>query len=167
MRRILRVWTTMNRDEGAYQLSPIWTQVIFTPKPGGEGASTEWLGAFIAIISTFRCWSLFKASDTFDDFQVLTKMVDSHRNCQHHQDFKTLAMFWERLKRYFDIYSNKQKKNKPVLIKYILSGLHGSRTTQERRNKQLMWYLPILMSQCFYMFVDFRNNFFFSHTNLY
>ena len=32
---------TMNRDEGAYQLSPIWTQVISTPKPGGEGASTE------------------------------------------------------------------------------------------------------------------------------
>ena len=33
---------TMNRDEGAYQLSPIWTQVISTLKPGGgEGASTE------------------------------------------------------------------------------------------------------------------------------
>ena len=32
---------TMNRDEGAYQLSPIWTQVISTPKPGGEGASIE------------------------------------------------------------------------------------------------------------------------------
>ena len=32
---------TMNRDEGAYQLSPIWTQVISTPKPGGERASTE------------------------------------------------------------------------------------------------------------------------------
>ena len=32
---------TMNRDEGAYQPSPIWTQVISTPKPGGEGASTE------------------------------------------------------------------------------------------------------------------------------
>ena len=32
---------TMNRDEGAYQLSPIWTQVISTPKPGGKGASTE------------------------------------------------------------------------------------------------------------------------------
>ena len=28
---------TMNRDEGAYQLSPIWTQVISTPKPGGRG----------------------------------------------------------------------------------------------------------------------------------
>ena len=28
---------TMNRDEGAYQLSPIWTQVICTPKPGGRG----------------------------------------------------------------------------------------------------------------------------------
>ena len=38
---------TMDRDEGACQLSPIWTQVISTPKPGkgggggGEGASTE------------------------------------------------------------------------------------------------------------------------------
>ena len=34
----------MNTDEGAYQLSPIWTQVISTPKPGGGGggrASTE------------------------------------------------------------------------------------------------------------------------------
>ena len=31
---------TMNRDEGAYQLSLIWTQVITTRKPGGE-ASTE------------------------------------------------------------------------------------------------------------------------------
>ena len=28
---------TMNRDEGAYQLSPIWTQVISTPQPGGGG----------------------------------------------------------------------------------------------------------------------------------
>ena len=32
---------TMNRDEGAYQLSPIWTQVHSTPKPGGERASNE------------------------------------------------------------------------------------------------------------------------------
>ena len=32
---------TMNRDEGAYHLSPIWTQVFSIPKPGGEGASTE------------------------------------------------------------------------------------------------------------------------------
>ena len=28
---------TMSRDKGAYQLSPIWTQVISTPKPGGRG----------------------------------------------------------------------------------------------------------------------------------
>ena len=27
---------SMNRDEGAYQLSAIWTQVISTPKPGGR-----------------------------------------------------------------------------------------------------------------------------------
>ena len=38
--------------------------------------------AFIAIINTFR--SLFKASDTFNVFQVLIKMADSHRNCQHY-----------------------------------------------------------------------------------
>ena len=69
------------RDEGAYQLSPIWTQVISTPKPGGEGASTEWLCTFIAIINTFR--NLFKDSDTFNVFQVLIKLADSHRNCQH------------------------------------------------------------------------------------
>ena len=28
---------TMNRDEGAYQLSPVWTQVFSTPKPAGGG----------------------------------------------------------------------------------------------------------------------------------
>ena len=28
---------SMNREEGAYQRSAIWTQVISTPKPGGEG----------------------------------------------------------------------------------------------------------------------------------
>ena len=28
---------TVNRDEGAYQLSPTWTQVISTPKLGGGG----------------------------------------------------------------------------------------------------------------------------------
>ena len=27
----------MNRDEGADQLSPIWTQVISTPNQGGGG----------------------------------------------------------------------------------------------------------------------------------
>ena len=36
---------TMNRDEGAYQLPPIWTQVFSTPKTGEGGgggrASTE------------------------------------------------------------------------------------------------------------------------------
>ena len=71
----------MNRDEGAYQLSPSWTQVISNPKPGA-GASTELLGALKSVIITFR--SLFKATDTFDDLQVLTKMADSLRNCHHH-----------------------------------------------------------------------------------
>ena len=65
---------TMNRDEGAYPLSPIWTQVISTPKPEG-GVRLQSDCAFIAIINTFR--SLFKASDTFDDFQVLIKLADS------------------------------------------------------------------------------------------
>ena len=66
----------MNRDEGAYPLSPIRTQVISTPKPeGGGGVRLQSDCAFIAIINTFR--SLFKASDTFDDFQVLIKMADS------------------------------------------------------------------------------------------
>ena len=33
---------TMNRDEGAFQLSPIWTQVISTPQPGwGRGFSLQ------------------------------------------------------------------------------------------------------------------------------
>ena len=34
--------------------------------------------------SDFAFRSLFKAFDTFDDFQVLIKMADSHQNCQHH-----------------------------------------------------------------------------------
>ena len=89
----------MNRDEGAYQLSPIWTQVISTPPTrGGGGASTEWLCAFIAIINTFR--SLFKASDTFDDFQVLIKIADSHWNLSAYASLRIfLAMFWEHLNR--------------------------------------------------------------------
>ena len=32
---------TMNRDERAYQLSPIWTQVISTPKPGVGGGRLQ------------------------------------------------------------------------------------------------------------------------------
>ena len=57
------------------------------PKTMGEGASVEWLCAFIAIINTFR--SLLKASDTFIVFQVLIKMADIHWNCRRHQDVKT------------------------------------------------------------------------------
>ena len=30
------------------------------------------------------------ASDTFDDFQVLTEMADSHRNCPHLLGFSWL-----------------------------------------------------------------------------
>ena len=63
---------TMNRDEGAYQLPPIWTQV--PPTQGGGGG----------LQSDFAFRSLFKASDTFDDFQVLIKVADSHQNFQHH-----------------------------------------------------------------------------------
>ena len=33
---------TMNRDEGAYQLSPTWTQVISTPNQGGRVGLTEY-----------------------------------------------------------------------------------------------------------------------------
>ena len=51
------------------------------PRTRGGGVHRV-TGAFIAIINTFR--SLSKACDTFDDFQVLTKMADSHQNCQHH-----------------------------------------------------------------------------------
>ena len=61
-------------------------QVIFSSTPGegrggGGGGSRLQSDSFIAIVKTSR--SLFKASDTFDDFQVLIKMADSHRNCQH------------------------------------------------------------------------------------
>ena len=57
-------------------------QVIFSSTPGeGRGGSRLQSDSFIAIVKTSR--SLFKASDTFDDFQVLIKMADSHRNCQH------------------------------------------------------------------------------------
>ena len=79
---------TMNRDEGAYQLSPTWTQVISTPKLGrgagrrGRLQSGFARRAFIAIINTFR--SLFKACDTFNVFQVFIKMADSHRNWRYH-----------------------------------------------------------------------------------
>ena len=66
----------MNRDEGTYQLSLIWTQVISNPNRGVGGG---W-----CLQSDFAFRSLFKASDTFDDFQVLIKMADSHQNCQHH-----------------------------------------------------------------------------------
>ena len=68
----------MNRDEGAYQLSPIWTQVISIPKPGGRGR----LQSDFAHLSPM-------ASDTFHVFQVLIKIADSYRNCQHQLDVKT------------------------------------------------------------------------------
>ena len=42
---------TMNRDEGAYQLSPIWTQVISTPKPGGGGVGRGRLQSDFARLS--------------------------------------------------------------------------------------------------------------------
>ena len=47
-----------------------------TPQSGGGGG---W-----RLQSDFAFRSLFKAFDTFDDFQVLIKMADSHQNCQHH-----------------------------------------------------------------------------------
>ena len=78
--RTLLLWTGTREPISFLPYGHKWS-----PPPnqgGGEGASTEWLCAFIAIINTFR--SLFKASGTFDDFQVLIKMADSHRNYQHH-----------------------------------------------------------------------------------
>ena len=39
---------TMNRDERAYQLPPIWTQVISTPTPGGGGGGRGRLQSNIA-----------------------------------------------------------------------------------------------------------------------
>ena len=59
-------------SEGAYQLSLIWT-------PPNRGWGGGW-----RLQSDFAFRSLFKAFDTFDDFQVLIKMADSHQNCQHH-----------------------------------------------------------------------------------
>ena len=41
---------TMNRDEGAYQLPPIWTQVFSTPKTG-EGGGGGRLQSNIARLS--------------------------------------------------------------------------------------------------------------------
>ena len=76
---------TMNRDKGAYQLSPIWTQDYSDLHPqtrGGGGGIYRVTLRIYGNINTFR--SLFKASDTFNVFQVLLKMADSHRNCQHH-----------------------------------------------------------------------------------
>ena len=60
-----------------------WIGYKWSPPPNqGRGRLQSDLGAFMAIINTFG--SLFKASDTFDDFQVLTKMADSHRNFQQY-----------------------------------------------------------------------------------
>ena len=50
-----------------------------TPNPNRGWGGWEW-----RLRSDFALRSLFKASDTFDDFQVLIKMADSHQNCQHH-----------------------------------------------------------------------------------
>ena len=73
----------MNRDEGGSltAFSHMDTSDLH-PQTRGKEASTESLWASIVIINTFR--SLFKVSDTFNVFQVLIKMADSHRNCQHH-----------------------------------------------------------------------------------
>ena len=53
-------------------------QTLLIPIRGGGG------GGGWRLQSDFALRSLFKASDTFDDFQVLIKMADSHQNCQHH-----------------------------------------------------------------------------------
>ena len=43
---------TMNRDEGACQLSPIWTQVISIPQPGGWGGGGG--GVYRATLRVYR-----------------------------------------------------------------------------------------------------------------
>ena len=43
-----------------------------------------WSQGFFSHSLSGRKIGLFKASDTFDVFQVLIKMADSHRDCQHH-----------------------------------------------------------------------------------
>ena len=54
---------TMNRDEGAYQLTPIWNQLIPTPNQEGRGGGGGSRQSDFYIINT--CRSLFKDPDTF------------------------------------------------------------------------------------------------------
>ena len=61
------------------QLSPCFTNIyIFALAAWNFVHHSSLFLLFIAIINTFR--SLFKASDTFNVFQVLIKMADSHQH---------------------------------------------------------------------------------------
>ena len=72
---------TMNRDErGSLSAFSHMDTSDLQPPTGNVGAG----GGGWSLQSDFAFRSLFKASDTFDDFQVLIKMADSHQNCQHH-----------------------------------------------------------------------------------
>ena len=56
----------MNRDEGAYQLSPIWTQVISTSKPGRGGLYRVTLRAYrgfeLYVTITFKTLKFYLVS---------------------------------------------------------------------------------------------------------
>ena len=76
---------TMDRDEGVYQLSLIWSQVISTPnqREGSGGLDTVTRGARVRhkFKTPSEAYLGLLAPVTF---LVLIKMAVIHRNCQHH-----------------------------------------------------------------------------------
>ena len=74
----------MDRDEGVYQLSLIWSQVISTPnqREGSGGPDTVTCGARVRRkLTPSEAYLGLLAPVTF---LVLIKMAVIHRNCQHH-----------------------------------------------------------------------------------
>ena len=74
----------MDRDEGVYQLSLIWSQVISTPnqREGSGGLYTVTCGAPVRRkLTPSEAYLGLLAPVTF---LVLIKMAVIHRNCQHH-----------------------------------------------------------------------------------
>ena len=61
-----------------------WIKESISIRSNTPNPNRGWGGWGWRLQSDFALRSLFKASDTFDDFQVLIKMADSHQNCQHH-----------------------------------------------------------------------------------
>ena len=74
----------MDRDEGVYQLSLIWSQVISTPnqREGSGGLDTVTCGARVRRKLTPSEAYLGLLAHVM--FLVLIKMAVIHRNCQHH-----------------------------------------------------------------------------------